>query len=172
MAKTDPPRTPEEIVEAADKIIGGEYLNDIAAAFRPVPGVEFAGRFVRLERGPEYEFAGRKTRPIIAVFQMDKGQYLAKKTDTPTDVTPGEEYALWLIHTVALDKLKELRPEVGELVAGVYDGEKVKRGMEADHVAGKRGTTYHAWRFVCPDRPTAVLSWDSIVDTADDVIPF
>lgn len=134
------------------------YIGNYPATFRPAPGVEFAGTFCRLDRGLPNEYGA----PIIAVFDMVAG------TDVNGKDVAGTQVGLFLIHTVARTQLAELRPEAGELVAGVYLG-KVDKKNPTPAMIKANNTTYHSYRFICPDRPAETdteTTWDAVAAAA------
>lgn len=137
----------------------GEFIRRYPTTLRPAVDEEFVGTFKRIDRGPDGEYG----RPYIAVFDLDKGVQ-----HDGTVLEPGTEVGLWLIHSVALNGLKELRPEPGERVAGVYLGTRVTKATAG--LPEKQQRTYHVYRFACPDRAEAqpVTSWDAITDAPAD----
>ena len=134
-------------------------FNEYPQALIPPKGSVYIGAFERVVLGPEYDFGQGPTRPLIAIFITESGTGLtAVKDGVEYDIAPGEEVALWLIHVVLADRMKELKPTKGERVAVRYDGERLKKGMEP----GDKNSTYHGWHVVMPDRPSEIVevSWD------------
>ena len=138
----------------------GIQFNEYPPALISAPGATIVGTFDRLVLGPEYDFGNGPVKPLIAVITLESGELLAgREKDSPAyDGEVGREYALWMIHTVLADRMKELRPAKGERIAVRYDGIRVKRGADPND----RNAQYHSWSAVCPDRPAEIIetSWD------------
>lgn len=145
-----------------------EYIRPTPGSLRLIPGVQVVGRFARLERAP-FDPMGNDNPPWIAVFTDCTGLINDRDGDA-TSLDPTNEYGLWLIHTMAREGLKTLRPEVTERVAMLYEGTKESR-RRTDSFGNPQ--KYHAYRFACPDRPAAAavdVSWDTV--DSDDVAPY
>ena len=134
----------------------GIQFNEYPPALFPAPGATIIGTFQRLVVGPESEYGTCK----IMLLNLESGELLAgRDKDSPTyDGEPGRDYAVWLIHTVLADRLRELKPCRGERVALRYDGLRAKKGADPND----RNAQYHSWSAVCPDRPAEIIeaSWD------------
>lgn len=140
-----------------------EFHGFAPAAIPPAGGM-FVGRYLRLERstmGFTFDLDRGEIFPWIVVFEGVSGQS-ADRDGVVTDIVPGQEYALWLIHTVILNSFKEAKPETDsrELFAVRNDGLKVKRGMKETD----RNATYYAYSVAWPDRDRVVnaASWDDV----------
>jgi len=95
------------------------------------PGESVEARFIRVERGHTRDGEQR----AIAVLALD-----------------GAERSLWLHERALRNKVRELKPETGELLRIAKGGEK--RLSEA--------TGYYYWPFkvAAPDRPAETIGWD------------
>jgi hypothetical protein len=95
-------------------------------------GDRIEGHFLRLERGTTRDGAERP----IAILQVE-----------------GAERSLWLHETALREKMRELRPESGELLVVVKGAEKKESGS---------GRFYWPVTVSAPDRPSAggEISWD------------
>lgn len=133
--------------------------NDFPPALLPAVDVDCIGTFEQLLLGPEYDFGQGPVRPLVMVLRMESGSgYVSRDDQTMYDVYPGERKSVWLIHSVLIDRMRELRPKEGERVALRYLGTRRKKGAKE----GEKNTDYNAWKAVCPDRPSEIqtTSWD------------
>ena len=142
-----------------------EYIRATPGSLRLIEGVQVVGRFIRLERAP---FDTGYGIPWIAVFGSCHGMISDRDGDAVT-LDPDATYGLWLIHGMATSGLKALRPANGERVAMLYEGRKPSR-KRVD--ANGNPVKYHAYKFVCPDRPVVEQpagDWDTVEsdDTPD-----
>jgi hypothetical protein len=134
------------------------YIGNYPTTFRPAVNVEFAGTFVRLDRGQANDFGV----PFIAVFDMAAGM------DHEGNDVAGTRVGLFLIHNVARKQLFDLKPQIDELVAGIYLG-KVDKKNPTPAMIKANNTTYHNYRFTCPARPVAAPpTWDDLGADATD----
>lgn len=148
-----------------------DVIRDYPTTLRPVEGYEFVGTFVRLDTGPEHPDYGI---PFIAVFDdITKGRAIVGngigvdmvEYDTQRRADgKSTEWGFWLIHSVARDGLRAIRPAEGERIAGKYLGRRDKRNAKPNDPG------YHNYRFVAIDRasePTPVATWDSVPAEGD-----
>lgn len=132
-------------------------IPDLPMTFRPKENVPFVATLARLERGPDSGYGS----PVIAVFRNFTQGVGVDADGKPMFTDDDQYYSLWLIHGVALNEMKKLRPETGERVAGVYLGKKERKDATPAQI--KAGNThYHAYQFWCPDRKVTAVDWDSL----------
>lgn len=125
--------------------------------FRPKENIPFVATFCRLEKGQDIGYG----EPAIAVFKNFEQGVGVDKEGKPYFPDPEQDYSFWLIHSTALNGLKDLKPKSGEKVAGVYLGKKTRKNPTPQQI--KAGNlSYHAYRFWCPDLRPGVLDWDTI----------
>jgi hypothetical protein len=103
------------------------------------PGTAVEARFIRLERGHTRDGEAR----AIAVLALD-----------------GAERSLWLHERALRDKVRELKPETGELL-------RIEKGAEK-RLSESSGYRYWPFKVEAPDRPAETIGWDDAC-FADDV---
>jgi hypothetical protein len=124
----------------------------------PVEGVPFIGQYVRVLRGPEFDFSGKITRPFIVEFFAVEGQCRLTPDGDIVRMVKGSIYSLWLFHTVIVEAFKEARPKKGERFAVKYRGVKLtKDAKKAGRDGTKSGDSYEDYGFVMPDREVVVV---------------
>jgi hypothetical protein len=107
-------------------------MPEFPETWRPSPGDELTGTFVRLDEG-----AGKdgNTAKIVVLADAD-----------------GVEHGVWLWHTVLRAGFARLRPKRGETVRVVYRGER-RSGSDR---------TYHDYVVSAPEREEGAPDWDTL----------
>lgn len=104
------------------------------------PGITIEGRWLRGEKGHTRDSEPRG----IAILEID-----------------GVERSLWLHETALIAKLRDLRPEPGELL-------RVSKGSEKK-TSETTGRQYWPIKATCPERPVAEFDWDDPIFS--DAVP-
>ena len=149
-----------DVRHTAPSTIDGVEFKDYAPAAIPGPGTAFLGRMVELTRSEiGWDFGQGMQYPLVLTFEAVSGS-ACDKDGLIFDLLPGQNYGLWLIHTVILNKMKEAKLTPGELFAVRGNGEKLKRGMNP----GDKNSTYVDYSIAFPEREqqSKAVNWDDV----------
>jgi hypothetical protein len=137
-------------------------IREFAQSVYTIEGQNIAGRYLRLEQGPENAYGV----PTILVFEGVSGVF--KDRDGRThDIVPGREYALWLIHGVLRNEFGKARPAERELFVVRYDGRRVRKDFVGDVAKAQDKDKYHVYRVIMPEREAAPApTWGDLTDAA------
>lgn len=116
------------------------------------------GRFDSVHLGPESpDGYGRAT---IVYLVGESGTY-EDREGALHQIVPGEKYSVWLINQVLETRFRDLKPEVGEKVAIIFDG---RRSSKTRKDKNGEAVEYSVFRVSCPDRvrDEGPTTWDTL----------
>ena len=138
--------------------------DDYAPNGAPGEGGAILGRFQRLTRSTlGFTFPGQSGEvfPLIVIFTAVEGTTTDLRSGETSDLVPGQEYSLWLIHAIPEEAFKSAKPTQNELFGLFYHGKTQSRKQN-----GRDGEPleYHNYSVSFPERAKVdqSLSWDEV----------